>query len=274
MSKKGKHLWAHSTVLITGATGGLGQALVKRLDQAGAQLIVHGRDESLVKQLVDSLDNPADYVVGDLTTTGVLADIRVAAEKTKNRHRLLINNAAINFPGFLHAQSDQSIVQTIEVNLTVPILLSRHLLSWLSGGGQGRIVNIGSSFGGIGYPGFSSYCATKFGLLGFSQALHRELRSEGIQVHYLAPRAMDTRINNTTVKAMNKQLKNGEDKPQAIADVIMRAIEKNQQQRFLGWPEKFFVKLNSLFPGLVSRSINRDLPIIQQHLNQENSHEI
>jgi Short-chain dehydrogenases of various substrate specificities len=274
MSKQDKQLWSESTVVITGATGGLGRALVERFNEAGAELILQGRNESILAQMIDNLDKLSGIVCGDLTDPAVLANLQKSAEQATRKHRVLINNAAISTPGFLNQQSDQVLIKTIEVNLTVPILLSRHLLPWLSGGEQGRIVNIGSSFGGIGYPGFSSYCAAKFGLLGFSQALHRELCQEDIAVHYLAPRAMNTQINTSSVKAMNKQLKNKDDKPEDIAAAIIRAIEKNQQQRFFGWPEKLFVKINSLLPGLVSRSINRDLPVIQQHLNQENSHEI
>jgi len=274
ISKQDKHLWSQSTVVITGATGGLGRALVKRLNDAGAQLILHGRDEPVLAKLVSTLTQPSDYVCGDLTDSAVLLKLQEIAEQATSRQRILINNAAINSPGFLSHQSDQALIKTIEVNLTVPILLSRHFLSWLSGADQGRIINIGSSFGAIGYPGFTGYCAAKFGLLGFSQALHRELSDEGIDVHYLAPRAMDTQINTVSVKAMNKHLKNRNDKPDVIAGAMMRAIEKNQQQRFFGWPEKLFVKINSLLPGLVSRFIHRDLPIIQQHLNQEKSHEI
>lgn len=274
MSQQDKQLWSESTVVITGATGGLGRALVERFNAAGAELILQGRNESVLAQMIDDLDKLSGIVCGDLTDPAVLANLQKSAEQATGRHRVLINNAAISTPGFLNQQSDQVLIKTIEVNLTVPILLSRHLLPWLSGGEQGRIVNIGSSFGGIGYPGFSSYCAAKFGLLGFSQALHRELCEEDIAVHYLAPRAMNTQINTASVKAMNKQLKNKDDKPEDIAAAIIRAIEKNQQQRFFGWPEKLFVKINSLLPGFVSRSINRDLPVIQQHLNQENSHEI
>lgn len=274
MSQQDKQLWSESTVVITGATGGLGRALVERLNAAGAELILQGRNESILAQMIDDLDKPSGFVCGDLTDPAVLANLQESAEQATGRHRVLINNAAMNKPGFLRHQPDLALIKTIEVNLTVPILLSRHLLPWLSGGEQGRIVNIGSSFGGIGYPGFSSYCAAKFGLLGFSQALHRELCEEDIAVHYLAPRAMNTQINTASVKAMNKQLKNKDDKPEDIAAAIIRAIEKNQQQRFFGWPEKLFVKINSLLPGFVSRSINRDLPVIQQHLNQENSHEI
>ncbi|MDP4916304.1 MAG: SDR family NAD(P)-dependent oxidoreductase, partial [Haliea sp.] len=84
--------------------------------------------------------------------------------------------------------------QALELNLMVPMLLIQGLLAALQAR-QGWVVNVGSAFGSIGFPGSAAYSASKFGLRGLTEALRRELAGTGVSLHYLAPRATATEIN-------------------------------------------------------------------------------
>ena len=127
------------------------------------------------------------------------------------------------------------------------------------------IVNIGSIFGSIGHPGFAAYCASKFGLKGFTEALQRELHGSSIRVLYLAPRATHTDLNSMAVTALNEALGNNVDSPEQVAKALMDILASKRRQQYLGWPENLFVRLNGLFPGLVHNALVRKLHIIRHH---------
>jgi short-subunit dehydrogenase len=131
---------------------------------------------------------------------------------------------------------------------------------------KGSIVNVGSSFGSIGYPYQTLYCASKFGLRGFSEALSRELSDTPVKVSYLAPRATDTDINDAQTRAMNKALGNQMDSPKLVADELVALLNSNKTRRFIGFPEKLFARINGVFPRIVDNAIAKQLPKIKQFL--------
>ncbi len=261
--------WKQKTVVITGAYGGLGQALVQALSAKGAQLVLVGRCASKLAALKTSVDGPVTTLVGDVSDQQTVEKLAALLNEHHSEQHMLINNAAISHAGFLVNQSSQDIIQSLQVNLIAPILLTKQLLPWLKQAKQGQVINIGSSFGGIGYPGFSSYCASKFGLRGFTQALNRELSGSTVSASYLAPRAMSTSINSSAVNKMNKQLGHAVDEPVKIAAALIKSIEKQTSEQFYGWPEKLFVKLNAWLPSVVSKAIKKDQSTIQTLLNNE-----
>ena len=261
--------WTQQTVVITGAYGGLGLALAHELSTKGAKLLLLGRNASKLKALKASLAGPVTTLVGDVSDQQCVEKLLSLLTAHQSEQHMLINNAAISHAGFLVNQSNADIIQSMQVNLLAPILLSKQLLPWLKQAKQGYVINIGSSFGGIGYPGFSSYCASKFGLRGFTQAFNRELSDSAVSASYLAPRAMSTSINSSAVNSMNEQLGHAVDEPVKIAAALIKSIEKNKSEQFFGWPEKLFVKVNALFPRMVSKAIKKDQPTIQSLLNNE-----
>jgi short-subunit dehydrogenase len=140
------------------------------------------------------------------------------------------------------------------------------LLPKLRNKSSALILNIGSTFGSIGYPGFSLYASSKFGILGFTESLRRELADSNIVVKYFAPRAAKTAINNDKVMAMNAELGTKMDSPEVVAKALMTFLTQASSQWYVGWPEKLFVKINSVFPKLVDSSIIKQLPIIKRYL--------
>ncbi|UIM98404.1 SDR family oxidoreductase [Yersinia ruckeri] len=254
----------NSRILLTGASGGIGQVLAHALAKRGACLILHGRNEMALTQLLHALPHPEKHQIwiADLCDTAALAK-QVEVFREQSGIDILINNAGTNHFAWLESQSEQQIIQQLSLNIQAPILLTRALLPYINK--PGMIMNIGSSFGSIGYAGYSVYCASKFALRGFSEALARELSGSAIHILYFAPRTTQTTLNSTAVYAMNAELGTKSDSAEWVAKQAVIALEKDVTRRWLGWPERFFVKLNALFPGVVDKALAKKHAIIARY---------
>jgi short-subunit dehydrogenase len=255
-------------VLLTGAGGGIGGAIAKRLYTAGANLILVGRDKSKLLSVCIRNNFLPDRVVriaADLTDQQGREKIVSTCSALPEPVSILVNNAGISDFNFLDDQDEQIIIDLVNTNLVSPILLTRRLMPILRNANQPVIVNIGSTFGSIGYPGFATYSASKFGLRGFSEALRRELSSSTIKVCYIAPRATQTAINSDQVNKMNTALGTQMDDVNSVAEQILEALLTRKAEAYIGWPEKLFVKINQIFPKIVDNSILKQLPIISKY---------
>lgn len=260
------------TVVLTGASGGIGRAIAKRLDAAGARLILVGRHEEKLRELKVGLDNDLHVaVVADIGTDAGRLQLRQYCETLGSAGiGLLVNCAGVNDFGLFEEQSQAAIADTIRINLVSPMLICQDILPMLRLRDEAQIINIGSTFGSIGYPGFGAYCASKFGLRGFTESLRRELADTGVQVSYIAPRATLTNLNSDKLVAMNNELGTAMDKPSVVADEVMNVIsDRRPLDKYMGWPEKFFVKVNALLPALVDSSLRKQLPIIRRFAKHE-----
>ena len=220
----------NKTVLITGANGGIGENISRKLVDAGANLIAVGHQLEPLQKMVDSLPGKHACVCADLMSEEGIHSV-VNEVKRQGGIDILINNAGVAQFGMLDQQSAGALSAQINVNLLAPILLTRALLPILENSTSSAIVNMGSTFGSIGYSGFSAYCASKFGLRGFTEALRRELADTSIRLFYLAPRATRTQINNEQVVAMNKELGNKMDEPDVVAQHLINLLQKEKVQR-------------------------------------------
>lgn len=260
---------AGKTILLTGATGGIGQAIAKELAAAGARLLLVGRNEVLLQALVSQLAQQPTAVghrtvVADLTTSAGCKTVQAAVQAAGVLDGV-INNAGISQFALL---PEQDFASQLMLNLLAPMQLTQLLLPELIARDEALIVNIGSAFGSIGHAGYSGYCASKFGLRGFTEALRRELADSKVQVLYFAPRATDTGINSPAVVAMNKALGNQTDSPALVAAQLREQISRDQARRYVGWPEKLFVRLNALLPSLVDKALAGKLTLIRRFAGQ------
>lgn len=253
------------TVLLTGASGGIGQAIALQLAAAGARLVLVARNTARLATLQAELvaKHPADHQIfsADLTNAQERQDL-LAFVRDLQGIDLLINNAGISQFGLV-AQQDYA--TQLSTNLLMPMLLTQTLLPELQRKATAMIVNVGSAFGSIGYPGFTGYSASKFGLRGFTEALKRELSDSAVQVLYFAPRATDTSINSDAVVAMNRELGNQSDSPALVAAALVQQIQQNQARRFIGWPEQLFVRVNAVLPGIVDKALAAKLAVIRRY---------
>ncbi|MCA1771043.1 MAG: SDR family oxidoreductase [Halomonas sp.] len=256
--------WPAQRVLITGASGGIGLALVDELAAAGAQLTITGRRAEALKATAARHPDRVTAVLADLTHTEERQRLVNVARQTGCT--MLINAAGVNRVELFTAGSDEEIERLIALNLTATLQLTRALLPQLMAARQGWVVTLGSTFGTLGYPGQVSYCATKFALRGFSQALRRELADTRVRVLHVSPRATRTAMNAPEVEAMNEALGNAMDSPVRVAQAVRYAVERGRQETQLGGPERLFVRLNALLPGVVDRALARQLPVIRRFI--------
>lgn len=250
-------------ILLTGAGGGIGRILGEQLTAKGGHLC------RLVRQIDPEPNSANRLVVHDSQTLTLACDITQSHQRDETIHSLkqawggvdiLINLAGVlDFRPF--QDTDPAMLQRmIQVNIEAPMQLARALLPGMLERGQGRIVNVGSMFGSIGFPYFAAYSTTKFALRGYSQALRRELAGTGVGVTYISPRAVNTPLNPPVVHEMAARGMMHMDEPEPVARAIVRAIEKERSEAYLGFPESLFARLNGLFPSLVDKALTKQTP--------------
>lgn len=255
-------------VLLTGATGGIGAATAVALLEQGASVLLTGRDAASLQALADSLKADAARVAilpADLTSNADRARLCKAASTWKGGVNVLINNAGVGQFALLQHGAAEDAQRVFASNVIAPIELCRQLLPHLLRQPYAHILNVGSVFGTIGYPGYTVYCGTKFALRGFTEALRRELSNSRVRVHYLAPRATRTKINSSAVQRLNARLGTAVDEPDCVARAALKMLRTESIAQVIGWPEKLFARLNALMPWLVDSALAKQLPIIQAH---------
>ena len=261
----GQRIHQRYRAVLTGAGGGIGSAIARRLAPQADSLILVGRQPARLAALRAELGAHVQVVCGDLTSPSTLTAIEQAAQAAGGIN-LLINNAGISQFHSFATQSPEAIRAMLDTNLLAPMLLTRQLLPLLHQAPSAQVINIGSVFGMLGYPGFAAYGASKAGLKGFSQALRRELSDTSIEVRHFAPRATRTAINSTAVNAMNSALGTAEDSPETVAAAFAEFLAGTAWHSTMGRKESFFVLVNRLLPSLPDDAIRKQLSVIRQYL--------
>lgn len=247
--------------VITGASGGIGRELAVRLAAGGARLLVVGRRQAPLDELVALAPGRVRAVCADLTTAQG-RDAVLAAARLWGGLDGLVQCAGAGGFGLLDEQDDATLAALIDTNVTTVLQLTRRLLPLLREADEAVILNIGSTLGSIGHPGFVGYCASKFALRGLSEALRRELADTRIRVLYVAPRATQTSMNPDRLVAMNRDLEVAMDPPERVAAAVHAALRSGREETYIGWPERLFVRLNGLLPRCVDQALRRRLPTI------------
>ncbi len=253
-------------LVLTGASGGIGQALAEELAPQCEWLVLAGRNAAPLAALRERLGAGRAHVVcGDLTQEATLAELEALARRLGGCN-LLVNNAGAND---FHAFATQDAAQLrglLDTNLLAPMLLTQRLLPQLRAQAPAQVVNVGSLFAYLGYPGFAGYCASKAGLRGFTQALRRELADTGVDVRHFIPRATRTAINRGAVEAMNAEMRVPVDSPADAARQLAAFLDGGGWERKPGLKEALLVLVNQLLPSVPDRAIRGQLPVIRKHL--------
>lgn len=247
--------------LLLGGTGGIGKALVDPLIRAGARVIVASRHPEKLGHR-----EGVSVVHLDLGAPDLDQQLVRLSEAYPDIDGVIHCAGQNRFAG-LDSMAVSELDAQLNVNLRSAMLVGRHFAPRFGKGGYGALVFVGSTFGSIGFPGYTAYCASKFGLRGFTEALRRELADTPVQVLYVAPRATATDMNPKEVNELNQALGNTMDAPELVAAQILKAMENDERRRFLGWPEKLFVVINGILPRIVDKAMLKQLPVIRRFLN-------
>jgi 3-oxoacyl-[acyl-carrier protein] reductase len=179
-------------VVVTGGTKGIGRAIAGALAGRGARVVVGARSEGDVDAVVGELGADAVGVVCDVRRAEDCVRLVDAAVEAFGGLDVLVNNAGVGVFETVEALDVEDWDRVIETNLSGVFYCSNAAIPHLKRRGGGWIINIGSLAGKNAFPGGAAYNASKFGLIGFSEALMQEVRHDGIRVTYIMPGSVAT----------------------------------------------------------------------------------
>jgi NAD(P)-dependent dehydrogenase (short-subunit alcohol dehydrogenase family) len=183
------------SVLVTGGGRGLGACICEVLAAEGASVIVAERDPELGEAAARKLRDQGLFADAVIMDVGREEDVEKALKQVHDRFGridVLVNNAAIDITAPIEEISTADFERVVRTNLLGPILLTRTAVGYMKRQGRGHIVNVASTASKRAWPNASAYHTTKWGLLGFSHAMHAELRPHGIKVSAVLPGGMRT----------------------------------------------------------------------------------
>ena len=213
-------------IVITGGTSGIGYAIYKSLNNLdNNKIVIIARHSSQKKSLFSKEVLLIDADISNKIDVDSAAD---KAIKYLGSIDILINNAGISFPGPFLKATKEEIEKSITVNLLGPLYVTHSFLPYLIKQDNTIIVNITSAAAENGIPGLSVYCASKFGLKGFSEALRKEMAENKIRLIEISPGGVATAIHNTLIERKGKEsvkMENALD-PKDVAAAVTYAINQ------------------------------------------------
>lgn len=183
----------HPVALVTGASGGLGQALAVELDALGCRVAVHyNSSESAARAVADKLEHDSIVVTGDVGSWDAVTELYRQISESLGPVDVLVNNGAIRKDALMAMQSPQDWRQVIETNLIGTFHTARIAVGHMLRRRWGRIINVVSPSGLIATAGQTAYSASKAGVIGFTRTLAAECGRRGVTVNALSPGFMVT----------------------------------------------------------------------------------
>ena len=195
------------SALVTGASGGIGNAIAKALHAQGAEVILSGTREEALRALSGELGERAHVVTANLGDAESIATLAKTAEDLADGGiDILVNNAGVTRDGLMVRIKDEDWEAVMNVNLMAGFRLSRALLRGMMKRRWGRIIGISSIVGATGNPGQANYAAAKAGMVGFTKSLAQEVANRGITANIVAPGFIETAMTNALDDAQHDKL--------------------------------------------------------------------
>ena len=236
-----------TTAIITGSTKGIGKSTAIVLARNGFNVVICSRNQKQVEQTVNEINllaNNKGLAIGYKCDTSKSSDVEYLVKLAIDKFRkidVLINNAGIAFYKNMIDTAFDEWSNTININLNGCFLFCKYVLPTMIKNNVGTIINISSGAGKVGFPKLSAYCASKFGIMGFSESISKEVVSTNIRVMVLCPGEINTNMLKDIVNA-GFQLSSAKEnlyQPEDVANKIFEMIKEHNTYKN-GQVEEFY----------------------------------
>jgi 3-oxoacyl-[acyl-carrier protein] reductase len=236
------------TAIVTGSTRGIGKETALLLLQRGLNIIISSRSQqsvdNVIQEILDKYPSKKENVLGLKCDVSKYSDVKSLVDvsvKTFGRIDVLVNNAGIVYFKSIMDTTEEEWNKTIDTNLKGVFLFTKEVLSYMIENKSGVIVNVSSGAGKSGFPNLSAYCASKFGVIGFTESIAKEVSNYNVKVMAICPGGVDTKMIDDIVdngyNLSNRNLL----KPEQVAKKIYDMIS-NQKDYYNGQSIEFYNK--------------------------------
>jgi len=249
-----------AVVLITGASAGIGRAAALAFAREGTSLLLAARRENRLEEVAAAARALGSEAVAAKTDVADKRQVESAIHRAVSafgRIDILVNNAGVGYFGLLEETPTDQIETLWAVNMMGTIYATQAVIPLMRTQGGGHIINVASVAGKRGNPGNSIYCATKFAMVGLSEALRVELHGSGIEVSVVCPISTATEFFEASALRSKKghrpiwPIQSAE----TVARAIVRCAKRPRPELIVFPPAKILVLLNTLWPRLADRII-------------------
>jgi 3-dehydrosphinganine reductase len=267
LTRRARDYFDLKTVLVTGGSSGIGKSICLALATAGASVTILARDPEKMGRTVAELESQRQRA--DQRFCSRVVDLRdfdatqkcIAELEYESPVSCLINSAGVALPGKIIDQPVRIIADTINTNLLGCIHTVKAVLPGFCSRNAGHIINISSVAGFVGVFGYSSYCSSKFGLTGFSEAIRAELKRHNIRVSLVCPPETDTPMlakerELQPVESRRISASAGMMSPEQVAAKTLEGAARGEIYIFPNLMSRLSFAAKSYMPGMLNRYLN------------------
>ena len=234
------------TAIVTGSTRGIGEETALLLLQKGLNVIISSRSQqsvdNAIQEILDKCPSKKENVLGLKCDVSKYSDVKSLVDvsvKTFGRIDVLVNNAGIVYFKSIMDTTEEEWNKTIDTNLKGVFIFTKEILPYMIENKSGVIVNVSSGAGKSGFPNLSAYCASKFGIIGFTESVAKEVADNNVKVMAICPGGVDTKMIDDIVdngyNLSNRNLMKPEQVAMKIYDMIF-----NQKDYYNGQSVEFY----------------------------------